>query len=440
MNDAADWMKKHWRPVAVCAGSILTVAILYFGFFRGTAEQPKPAAQDPTKKIVTPEEKQDEIRRAEKRIANCEAYVRSTGSHPEALHEIARARKELEEYRQTGEEHKLNWMDGSLHDAYQHAQAPALVANMLQRIGETSSYVDSLVTDRNVSARLWKHTQQAREYAKLFSSGGGRKFAVLVDAELAHVRRIAEGGAAPARVHPMVTTLDNLLDAEQKAEEWEHKNNLRVVAHAKQARRYFNAAVRYFRNEDLSMKLAAAEADYALKIAAHPDFVVSEPKDEEEAKKDEITVWLKLVDRFVTQMQRVEKEMPNSEEALKVLLDVRKTFDFVLEQSNRGMGYSRDHYWVRQSLDEVDRMFRRAEEARTVQKLETPYDTEFQAWFDQYLKDNPQTWIKNQKLDVYLVNSESVGKDAAKRVIAEREHMYLKTTYKGRAVLAVLSK
>lgn len=440
MNDAADWMKKHWKPLAVCAGSILTVAILYFGFFRGTAEQPKPAAQDPTKKVVTPEEQREEIRRAEARITNCEAYVRSTGNHPEALHEIERARRELETYRQTAEEHKLSWMDSSLTTAYRIAQTPSLVAAMQQRIGETSSYIESLVTDRNVSGRLWQHVQQAREYARLFSSAGDRKYAVLVEAELAHVRRIADGSPASARVHPMVTALETLLDAEAKAEEWEHKKNLRVVAHTKQARRYFNAAVRYFRNEDLSMKLAAAEADYALKIAAQPEFVLSEPKDEDEAKKDETTVWLKLVDRFVTQMQRVEKEMPNSEEALKVLLDVRKTFDLVVEQSNRGMGYSQDHYWVRQSLDEVDRMFRRAEEARTVQKLETPYDTEFQAWFDQYLKDNPQTWIKNQKLDVYLVNSESVGKDAAKRVIAEREHMYLKTTYKGRNVLAVVSK
>ena len=74
------------------------------------------------------------------------------------------------------------------------------------------------------------------------------------------------------------------------------------------------------------------------------------------------------------------------------------------------------------------------------QKVQAPYEAEFQTWLDQYLKDNPNSWLKGKSVELYLVPMETVGKEPTAHVIAKREHCYLTLTYKGRAVLAVLNK
>lgn len=440
-DHVTEWFQNNWKRVAMGVGAVAAIAVAYFCFFGGKAPEAKPEAQDPTKKVISKEEQTQEIRDALERIANCEAFVRSTGNHKDAVDEIQRARSYLDEYREKAEEHKLSWMDSSLRSAYDAARRPATIAELYRLIDETSAFVEVQVKDRDVAGMLWVHTRQATTYVQRFASGAGDKYVVLVRAELDYVRSVANKDTVIKADHPMIRALNSVVKAERLADEWGNKKNVRLVCHSKQARRFFNAAVQRYRPNDLAERMAIAEAEYAIKIAEQPDFTVEAPKDEEVAKKDDTTVWLKLVDRFAAQIQRFEKEAPHSEKVEKSLVEVRKTYDWVLNQIVNGqLGYRDDHFWVKQQLDEVDREFRRIEEARTIEKLEKPYDAEFQTWYAQYLKDNPTSWVKDQKVEIYLVNSVNATQEAIKNVIKNREHCYLKTTFNGRSVLVVVEK
>jgi hypothetical protein len=254
-----------------------------------------------------------------------------------------------------------------------------------------------------------------------------------------YARQLADG----VKVTPtqrMLVMLDRLLDAEAAAEE-APKEMLRLKAHARQARRYFDAGCNSLRHRSnwRLLELTEAECEYAAKIAADPNHFI-EVKPYDPNSREYIPGWLKLVDDLVAQVQKVEKELDRNDEAVKALNDVRKTFDYLVDRMSKGESGYNDDTWVRHALDDSARKIQRELNKKGMHRLEEPFDKEFQTWIDQYRKDNPDSFINGKKVEFWIVPDEVVGKPQSVELIQNREHAYLTKRYNGRSVLAVIGK
>ncbi len=375
-----------------------------------------------------------EVEAARQRISTCRAFVRSAGNYHPAVSEVERADKALNDYIANPEKESIGWVDHNLSSAYDMARRPQVVADLHQQAEELTSYMLDVLERPAQHGRAYKHLDQARIYIKLYAAGASQALPVVIREELSFARQLADKGK-PVTGNRMVAMFERLLDAEEKAES-ASKEQFRLVCHAKQARRYFDAACRSMRHRTnwRLQNLVEAECAYVAKLAAEPAYVV-EPGD-----KDEVPAWLKLVDDLAAQITLAEKELSGNEEVLEALKKVRSGFDYGVQRMSEGHSGFHDDVWVRQSLHDSSRVIERLIAQKGMHQVKESDDVEFKTWLDGYLTQNADSWIKGRQVEFWLVPQKLVGNPDSVQMIGNREHCYLKTSYKGRSVLAVVPK
>lgn len=380
-------------------------------------------------------EQQYEIEAAQHRLDTCSRYVHTTGGSAEARSELERAKAELNGLRRGLEKKSVGWVDHYIHSAYRIARRPAVAGELYTQIDQLSDYLTNTAPRPADKTRVWKHLAQARVYADHYAASGADALPVLVREEVAFVRSLVSG-TKPESTSRLVKMFDELCDVEEKYLEQE-KEQFRIFCHTKQTRRYFDAACNSLKHRSnwRLLELVEAELAYIKRIAADPS-ASAVAKDD----KDFAPAWLKLVDELSAQIVTVRKELDGNESAVEKLKSVRETFDWSVNRMSKGESGYGSETWVLQSLQDSARNIRKLMEAKGVQKLEEPYDAEFQTWLKQYLKENPESWIIGRKVEIYLIPAAMVGHPESTHVIKGREHCYLRTHYNGRSVLAVLPK
>lgn len=432
-------------------GMLLLVAAIIVALFMCSGCSQKPDAQAEAAQakaaaatveaVATAKEKKEETQRlvqeAQSRIDTCSVYVNR--NRPSRQSPLAKAKVALEKFAADPDKDPMWVVDREIDRAYALARRPTVVAELHQVLAEQRDYLSRLAdVDSDVSRSCWKHLEQAEQFLRQYSSGGHDGLAIAIRQESAYVQQRMEKREviAPTR---LISTLDLLLSIEKIGSE--PKPNLRLHAHTKQARRFYDAFVKSGAGKPNLLSLASAECMYALKLNDDPAYVLPPAArgkaDFIRASEYELVEpFLQVVDSFVRKIEIVQESFPNSEAAVESLTKVRKTFDFVVARQVEGHS-DVDSYWVKDALRNVDGVIEKLREEAGPRKLDVPLEANFQVWLDQYRKDNESSWVKDQSCEFWLVPQAHIGTARIAKLIAGREHCCLNTTFKGMAVLAV---
>ena len=374
--------------IGICS-LVAVIAAITFGYTRSAT----PVVDESTKAAAKEKDEQTQrlVRDAQTRIDTCVEYA-NRFRHGENSH-LLEARRALARFAEDPEKNSIEWVDREIRDAYVMARRPMVVAELQQTLAEQSAYLAHVV-ERNdhINALGWTHLKQAEEFLKQYATGGHEGLPILVRQESAYLKQLMEEGVATATT-TVIAAFDELLAVEKIG--GEPKPNLRLYAHTRQARRFYDAFVKSSATNQKLLTLARAECMYARNLSANPTYVIPPIPDGKDgvtigtgylrAKDYELVApFLQAVDSLVKKIEIVEESFPENKKATEALSKVRKTLDWVVTQMTERRSFP-EYYWVQDTLRDADAVIEKLREEAGPRKLEAPPEADFRAWLEQYI-------------------------------------------------------
>lgn len=299
-------------------------------------------------------EQKKKLAEVEERYELCAAFARSQGLLPASFEPLVEARKDLQFFREGGDEKYLKWVDSDLSRAYHEAHKPGEIAEMYGLLQQAHT-----ANMQKGAPDCQDHLHTAKRMINLYARWDGQ-IPQMVREEVDYV--IAVSNKREPKHTRLTRLVDSVVATKQRLATF--GASYRIHAHGKQGARFFEAWLDSGTSCNLLLNLAEAELDYVQKIAANEKYVITGAANDE---RDPANVLL-LVDRFAASIEAGASlhDNPVVEERLNT---VRATFDWTTKAMVERRHVVPDTWTLKSALEDCEREIQKARAARPGQRF-----------------------------------------------------------------------